>query len=214
MARLIGLGGFSPQGKSGGFTFYQLNGQTIMRRLPASHRNKTNPTSLQLLYRQRFKEINAFLKPFKEVLNFGFQNQCTQSKRGTHCAYQELVQRGYTFGQEPRIDPSYLKISAGSLLGPEEVKATKENQLIRLTWRDPSKQGSSFHPAQVLVFLLHLPSGSFYWFPEAGKSHHLELSVEVKETDQDKVWSVYLAFYRKVNPKKIDFSDSVFVQNI
>jgi hypothetical protein len=124
MAKVLSFGGLRLQGKSGGFTFYEMDGQTIMRKLPSpNHRNKTNPTPLQLLSRQRFREINAFLKPFKEVLNFGFQNQCTKSRQGIHCAFSDLVNKGYTFGREPRIDPAFLKISEGPLLAPEESQA-------------------------------------------------------------------------------------------
>lgn len=76
MAKLLSFGGLRPQGKSGGFSFYEMDGQTIMRKLPSpNHRNKTHPTPLQLLNRQLFREINAFLKPIKPVLNFGFQIQ-------------------------------------------------------------------------------------------------------------------------------------------
>ena len=214
MAKLVGPGGIKPQGKTGGFTFYQLNGQTIMRRLPAYHRNKTHPTPLQLIYRQRFKEINAFLKPFKEVLNFGFKNQSTQSRKGIHCAYQELVQKGYNFGQEPRIDPSYLKISSGHLLGPEEVGLSREDLDIRLTWKNQSEQGSSFLRSKVMTFLLHPETGKYYWFQEAGTSDQLELRIKIKETDIDRNWCVYLAFYRKRSTGKFEFSDSLYAGRI
>lgn len=214
MAKLAGPGGINPQGKTGGFTFYQLNGQTIMRRLPSSHRNRTHPSPLQQLYRQRFKEINAFLNPFKKVLNFGFQNQCTQSKRGTHCAYRELVQKGYSFGKEPRIDPAYLKISSGSLLEPEEVGISRNDLSISLTWRDQDNQGSSFRRSRVMFFLLHPETGNYYWFPEAGFSDQLALSIKIKETDLDRNWCAFLAFYRKGSGGKYEFSDSVYAGRI
>ena len=64
-----------PEGKVGGFTFYKLNGKTIMRSLPsAPHKNKTNPSPLQKVYQTRLKEINAYLRPLKRVLDFGYQN--------------------------------------------------------------------------------------------------------------------------------------------
>ena len=214
MAKLLGPGGINPQGKAGGFTFYHLNGQTIMRRLPSSHRNKTHPTPLQLLYRQRFREVNAFLKPFKEVLNFGFQNQCTQSKRGTHCAYQDLVQRGYTFGQETPIDPAYLKISSGTLFGPEEVGITRDDLNIQLSWSDLDNQGSSFKRALVMVFLLHPETGNYYWFTNAGLSSDLSLSIQIKESDRGRNWCVYISFYRKIRMDRYAFSDSVYAGRV
>ncbi len=210
MAILTGPGGINPNGRAGGFVFYQLNGRTIMRRLPDSHRNRTHPTPLQLLFRRRFKEINAFLAPFKRVLNFGFQNQCTQSKKGTHCAYQELAQKGYTFGQEPPIDPAYLKISSGTLLGPEEVGISRNDLSIQLSWRDQANQGSSFQRAMVMVFLLHPETGNHYWFTQAGHSTDLSLSVRIKDTDRDRSWCAYLCFYRKTRGDRFVFSDSVY----
>lgn len=210
MAKLIGMAGLSPNGKVGGFTFYQMDGKTIMRRLPTSHRNKTNPTPLQLLYRKRFKEVHAFLKPYKEVLNFGFQNQCTKSKKGIHCAYQHLVQKGYNFGDDPSIDPAYLKISSGPLLGPEGVEVSKEINSIWLKWQDQSEKGSSFRPIKLMVFLLNPESGKYYWFRDAGFSDRKELNVQINEFDQDRSWYVYLSFYRATNQEKYLFSDSVF----
>lgn len=214
MAKLIGPGGINPNGKTGGFTFYQLNGQTIMRRLPSSHRNKSHPTPLQLLYRQRFKEINAFLKPFKEVLNFGFQNQCTQSKKGIHCAYQELVQKGYLFGQVPPINPAYLKISSGNLFGPEGVGITRDDLYIQLSWSDLVNQGSSFKGALVMVFLLHPETGDHYWFTNAALSSDLSLRVQMKESDRVRNWCVYISFYQKIRIDRYAFSDSVYAGRV
>lgn len=215
MAKLISFGGLKPQGKSGGFTFYELDGQTIMRKLPSSnHRNKTHPTPLQLLNRQRFREINAFLKPIKEVLNFGFQNQSTKSRKGVHCAFRDLVHKGYTFGQEPRIDPAYLKISKGPLLSPEEAQANRNGNLIEITWSDHSGKGSSFMPDYCAVLLLHPETGEYYWFKEAGTRTSMQAEITLSEKDMEKTWCVYLAFYRKKTADTYLFSDSKFLGRV
>lgn len=212
MAKLIGFGGLKPRGKSGGFTFYELDGQTIMRSLPSSdHRNKTHPSPLQLLNRQRFREINAFLKPIKKVLDFGFQNEFIKSRRGKHCAFKELIQKGYNFGQNPRIDPAFLKISAGPLLGPEGAIAYRNENKIQITWEDLSDRGTSFMPDYSMVFLFHPESGQFHWLENAGSRASLVTSISLSEKDLEKQWFAYISFYRKVNSKTYLFSDSKYL---
>ncbi|WP_111672211.1 DUF6266 family protein [Algoriphagus litoralis] len=215
MAKIMSFGGLRPQGKSGGFTFYELDGQTIMRRLPTpNHRNKTHPSPLQLINRKRFKDINAFLKPFKQVLNFGFQNQSTLSKSGVHCAFKEFLQKGYNFGVNPPIDPAYLKISSGPLLGPENAEAKRNGNLIEIFWADNSEKGTSFMPEQAMVFLLHQDTGKFHWIKEANSRSKLQANLPLSEADLEKSWFVYLAFYRKVSSNSYLFSDSVFVGKV
>ncbi|HSF53933.1 MAG TPA: DUF6266 family protein [Algoriphagus sp.] len=215
MAKLISFGGLIPNGKAGGFTFYELDGQTIMRKLPSSnHRNKTHPTPLQYLNRQRFREINTFLKPIKEVLNFGFQNQSTQSRKGIHCAFGELVNKGYTFGQEPRIDPSYLKISEGPILGVENSQAMRIGSRIEISWDDNSGKGSSFLPDYCMLFMLHPETGDYYWFKEAGTRSSLQAEITLSEKDLEKSWCVYLSFYRKKSATSYQFSDSAYLGRV
>lgn len=215
MSILLHTGGIIPQGKLGQFTFYQLNGKTVMRRLPiGNHRNKTHPTPLQKLYRERFREVNAFLKPFKNVLNFGFQNQSTQTKKGMHCAFQNLVRKGYNFGMDPRIDPAYLKISEGGLLGPEEVELFREDRLIRIRWKENSQKGSAFLGGKLMLFLLHPESGNHHWFPEHGRMDQGQAVIELSQKDAEKSWCVYLSFYQELGRNRIVFSDSVYAGRI
>lgn len=215
MSILLQTGGIIPQGKSGQYTFYQLNGKTVMRRLPTGkHRNKTHPTPLQKLYRERFREVNAFLKPFKEVLNFGFQNQSSQTKKGMHCAFQSLVRKGYNFGEQPRIDPAYLKVSEGGLLGPEEVELSRENRLIRIRWKDNSQKGSTFLGGKLMLFLLHPESGNYHWFQDYGRMDQSQTMLELSVKDAEKTWCVYLAFYQEHSRGRIEFSDSVYAGRV
>lgn len=215
MAKLLSFGGLKLQGKSGGFTFYELDGQTIMRSLPSpNHRNKTHPTPLQLLNRQRFKEINAFLKPIKKVLNFGFQNQSTNSRKGMHCAFGELVQKGYNFGINPRIDPAYLKISKGPLLGPEDALAVRVGNQIEITWADISGKGASFMPDYSMVLLFHPETGQCHWKEKAGTRTNLQTIISLTEKDLTKTWCVYLAFYRRTSSKSYLFSDSSYLGKV
>ncbi|OOG72735.1 DUF6266 family protein [Algoriphagus sp. A40] len=215
MAKLVSFGGLRPKGKSGGFTFYELDGQTIMRSLPSpNHRNKTHPTALQLLNRQRFREINAFLKPIKKVLNFGFQNDSTHSKKGIHCAFGELVQKGYNFRQNPRIDPAYLKISKGPLLGPEDAQANRVENQIEITWADSSGKGTSFIPDYSMVLLFHPDTGEHHWKEKAGSRASLSVAITLSEKDLNKSWCVYLAFYRKTSSNPYLFSDSKYLGKV
>lgn len=215
MAKLAGFGGLRPRGKSGAFIFYELDGRTIMRSLPShNHRNKTHPSALQLLNRQRFREINAFLKPIKKVLNFGFQNGSSTTKKGIHCAFGELVQQGYNFGQNPRIDPAYLKISKGPLLGPENAQANRVGNQIEITWSDSPGKGTSFMPDYSMMFLFHPETGEYHWLEKAGPRANLQANLTLTERDLEKAWCVYLTFYRKVNSETYLFSDSSYLGRV
>lgn len=215
MAKLEGFGGLRPRGKSGGFTFYELDGETIMRKLPSgNHRNKTHPTPLQLLNRQRFRDVNAFLKPIKVVLNFGFQNQSTKSKKGIHCAFGHLVHQAFSYGQDPNIDPIFLKISEGPLLAPHEAKAIRNGNLIELGWNDQVDQGSTFMPDYCMILVLNPETRKFYWFKEAGTRAGGKASISLSANDLGKNWCVYLAFYRKKADGSYLFSDSRYLGKV
>lgn len=203
-----------PQGKVGGFTFYKLNGKTIMRSLPRTpHKNGTNPSPLQKVYQNRLKEVNAYLRPLSRVLDFGFQNFLDQ-KTGVNWAHTELSTKGYNHQANPRINPAYLQISRGSLLGAEFLLAVRTTDGITISWKDNSLEGNASEGDSVMILLNQPELAKHHWIKEAGRRRDLQVLLPLDAENLEKEWEVYLAFYRTLNAKKTMMSDSMYLGRV
>ena len=203
-----------PEGKLGGFTFYKLRGKTIMRSLPTGpHKNKTNPSKLQQVYQRRLTEINAYLRPLSRVLDFGYQNYLDQ-KSGVNWAHTPLSVMGYNHEATPRINPAFLQISKGTLLGLENVGISKSSAGIRITWTDNSKEGNASEGDNIMVLLNHPDFQKHVWIQEAARRRDLELVIPPIEGKEEFQWEVYLSVHRIFNRKKTLISDSVYLGRV
>lgn len=211
MATISDSSVIQPEGKVGGFTFYKLNGKIIMRSLPSGpHKNKTNPTALQKVYQNRLADVNAYLRPIKRVLNFGYQNFLDQ-KTGVNWAHTDLATKGYNHKATPRINPAYLKISKGSLVGAFEANVVRESGEIRLTWKDNTIEANASPEDKVSVLLNQPENERHIWLQEVGKRKELSVQLPLSEKDQALEWEVYLVFHRPQNSKKTMISDSEYL---
>ncbi|SFT51192.1 hypothetical protein SAMN04489724_1079 [Algoriphagus locisalis] len=211
MATISDSSMIQPEGKVGGFTFYKLNGKIIMRSLPRGpHKNKTNPTALQKVYQNRLAEINAYLKPLKLVLNFGYQNFLGQ-KTGVNWAHTDLSTKGYNHIATPRINPAYLQISRGSLVGAVEAKVIREVEGVRISWIDNSIEANANPLDRVSVLLNHPEVKRHIWVKEVGERKDLSVLIPLSAKDQELEWEIYLVLHRPLNKKKILISDSQYL---
>ncbi|MFC3416774.1 DUF6266 family protein [Algoriphagus hitonicola] len=186
---------FFPQGKIGNLVFYSMNGKTVVRTRPSgTHRNKTHPSPLQLLQREKLKTINRFLKPLKRVLDFGYQEYLTQSKKGIHLAYAELNHKGYHHDREPRIDPAFLKISKGNLLEPQNPTLEKTDSGFRISWDASSAEGKSMPSDETFIVLYQPEQGKYIWVEQKFRRSAGLAEVNLAEANRDYPWHVYLAF--------------------
>lgn len=211
MATLSDSSIIQPQGKVGRFTFYKLNGKTIMRSLPdGNHKNKTHPSKLQKVYQNRLTEVNAYLRPLKRILDFGYQNFLDQ-KTGVNWAHTDLSTKGYNHTANPRINPAYLQISRGSLLGAESPLAVRTPDGITISWKENSGEGNANEGDRVM-FLLNQPElEKHIWIKEAGRRRDLQVLIPLDTENSEKEWEVYLSFYRPLNNKKLLISDSIYL---
>lgn len=213
MATLPNFNVFFPKGKVGNLVFYTLNGKTVVRSRPTHpHKNKYNPSPLQQIQREKLKNINAFLKPIKQALDFGYQEFLTQSKKGIHFAYSEINTKGYNHTREPKIDPSYLLVSKGNLLGPENAQLVKNGNALEFSWTDNSTEGKA-QPTDETFILLYCPEEKKCIWPskkfrrETGKAH-----IELDPNNSSLSWHVYLAFSQQnIKKKEYILSDSVYL---
>ncbi|WP_192348269.1 DUF6266 family protein [Algoriphagus sp. Y33] len=203
-----------PQGKVGGFTFYKLNGKIIMRSLPrAPHKNATNPTPLQKVYQNRLAEVNDYLRPLSRVLDFGYQNYLDK-KTGVNWAHTDVSTKGYNHTANPRINPAYLQISRGSLLGAEAPLAVRTADGISISWIDNSVEGNACEGDNVMILLNQPELQKHTWIKEAGRRRDLQVIVPLDGENPEQEREVYLTFYRPLNTKKLLISDSIYLGRI
>jgi hypothetical protein len=202
-----------PKGKIGNLVFYELNGKTVVRSRPSqNHKNKHNPSPLQLLQREKLKTINAFLKPIKLALDFGYQEFLTQSKKGMHWAYSELNTKGYTHTRVQKIDPAFLRISKGNLLGPDKPNLAKSGNAIVINWTDNSLEGKA-QPTDETFILCYCPEQEKYIWPELKfRRSSAQAIIDLRPDQTALTWHVYLAFSQvNIKTKKYILSDSVYL---
>ena len=205
-----------PKGKIGNLVFYTLNGKTVVRSKPSqNHKNKHNPSPLQLIQREKLKTINAFLKPIKQVLDFGYQEFLTQSKKWIHWAYSEINTKGYNNTREPKIDPSYLRVNKGNLLGPENAQVVKNGNSLEFSWIDNSEEGKAQQTDETFI-VLYCPEEEKYIWPAVKFRRKTGMAVIELDTNHTSLaWNVYLAF-SQINLKKRKYilSDSVYLGRV
>lgn len=214
MAKLSENSLIQPQGKLGKFTFYKLNGKTIMRSLPdGPHRNKTHPTALQKIYRNKFVEINAFLRPLKKVLDFGYQNFLDQ-KTSVNWAHSLLSNKGYDHGGNPKINPAFLQISIGALLGPENISFFRNEEGFLITWADNCRKGNASEFDDGYILLNHPETKKYLWKEKVARRRDLQCLISTSEFDSELTWDLYFLFHRENSQRQCFISDSVYLGRV
>lgn len=216
MATLPNSNVILPKGKIGNLVFYTLNGKTVVRSKPGSnHKNKHNPSPLQLIQREKLKTINAFLKPIKQALDFGYQEFLTQSKKGMHCAYSEINTKGYNHTREPRIDPAFLRVSKGNLLGPESPQLIRNGNSLEITWADNSAEGKAQASDETFI-LCYCPEEEKHIWPKSKfRRNGGQAVIELSSEQSAKSWHVYLAFSQmNFKTRTYILSDSVYLGRV
>lgn len=130
-------------GSVGNFTFYQLNGQSIVRR-KAKYTDK--PSAAQLDSRGSMKTLMNFLTRIKPFIKVGYMNQ----SRGTKQSYFNLAM-SYNLKQAMKLEPQgfvidYIKfkLSVGKLeLAEQATVELKENDLLFKWYTDPKLSWTS-----------------------------------------------------------------------
>lgn len=137
MAKVNSDGSFS--GKFGNNVYYTRNGVSMVR---AYNPTNSSRTPLQVKQRARFKAANTFLKPFKKVINIGYQG----CKPGLS-PMNEAVSRNVNYAfiettppdcEEPVFEPVIEKIvlSRGLINFPIILSCTRSGNMLSLTWAD------------------------------------------------------------------------------
>lgn len=133
--------GFS--GRIGNLVFYQVNGETLVRRKPGKRTTPT--TTLQNYHQEAFGLVLQFLAPLKRELKIGFGEFEKGAKRGIDRAKSWMLKNAIlpTNGI-PKVIPEKVKVSAGDLTPAKDCVFTKlEPNRIRIQWEANSWDGSA-----------------------------------------------------------------------
>lgn len=207
-------------GKIGNLVFYQSNGETYVRKAPGKQSNsvKSQTSELKRMSQDVMKQTHAFLKNFRILVQFGFQEWEKGARKPYHAAVSHMSKYAFSFKDDTawkELDLSLVKFSKGSLLGPENPIAEKVSDGIKFTWKDNSGQAGAKGTDAAFIVLIHEDRKSHRYCLLGAKrfsqTHILDLSVN----NLSEKWYAYLAFSQE-NPwtKKRIFSDMEYLGEV
>jgi hypothetical protein len=196
MGKLINgiLGGF--RGKVGTAVGYFLNDEAIIRSLPKPKRY----TAAELRNHDKFKLVQDYLLPIKDLLKVGFNGYYTKTGgyRGavSYTRKEALVSDDAGF----YIDPELFKISGGDLpVAVNPVVALAEPLQLKIDWE--SSNGSPYDQLMVLVYELS-SFKSLQFILEGPFRKDGTFSIELPQTFKGKEVDVYIGFVAKDRSKQ------------
>lgn len=208
------------RGKVGDLVFYQLDGQTYVRRAPGkqSKATKERTSDAKKISQSVNIQTHKFLRFFTHLVRFGFQEWQTGGRKAYHAAVSFTAKNSFSFigsSREKELDISLVKFSRGSLLGPAESKAERTATGVLFTWKNNSWIAGS-HPwdTSFLVLIHENRQNSVWEFMgnSREKESHL-LALPFPESGDR--WHAFLAFSQKNRwTKKRTFSDSQYLGEV
>lgn len=203
------------RGKIGELVFYQVGGETYVRKAPPkqSKRQKQNVSQLKKHSQDKMAMTQKFLKVLTQAIAFGYQEFKVGARRPYHaCVSYTKAHCFIPEGDSFKIDPSLFKISRGSLLPPENASVVKMEGGLEFRWNDNSWI-SSAKPWDKAFIVLYNPTEQKVLWESAGsvrekENHYFELT----ELQQQEQWHVYIAFSQDIPwGKRTILSDSVYL---
>lgn len=199
-------------GKLGNLVIYQLNGTTIVREKP-QWKKSYQPSALQLLYQQKFKKATEALRPLGKLLDLGYGELITPTRKGIHLALSQTLKSAMVeTEEESRVNFEAVLISTGFVSPFENYRLEwLDERKIQLHWDFLGNYGNTRDTDQTWIVLYN---------PDQGIVEEYQESVFRRSQAQEVLLSpridlsgafMYLSFYRKLRNEKLRFSNSVCV---
>src|SRR5690606_7746425 len=185
-------------GQIGNMVIYKVNGKTIIRRKP-ERKHPYKPSKLQRFNQLAFKEVQQFLLPLKDLLDFGFGEYTVGMKKGIHLA-MSLAMKHAVSGDEDKVvlHKTDVKVSNGDLPLPLDIRLVREgDNRLRIDWDSAGSMGNARVTDQTWVVLYHLDEKKVM---EIKGGSHREVDSQVVPLTgifKDSGVLVFLSFYRK-----------------
>ncbi len=181
-------GGFS--GKAGSFIGYKLNGQDIIRGIPRKRKKK--PGKLEQANRDKFAQMQAWLKPLLDFLRVGFKGYAptfqgfvaAKSYNSKHAFRQNEDGTSY-------IDPALALVSFGAITLPQTMSMERKGDEIVIKW---SADGN-YDAIDVAMVLAYIPeTGEVEYDMVAAKRHAGTALLPMPYKSEGHEVHVYIAF--------------------
>ncbi|WP_144603236.1 DUF6266 family protein [Algoriphagus algorifonticola] len=204
-------------GKIGGLVFYQSGGNTYVRQKPGKQSKsvKKRTSRRKRLSQSVMKQTHQFLRKLVPLLRFSYQEMKQGARQPYHAAVAYMAKNSFkSDGDSKIIDPSLLKLSAGSLSGPLNAAAHWFKNGVQFTWTDNSWSGSAKPSDQALLIAINLEEDIRIWNHLGERRDRGEDFLPLTPTTKGS-WHVYLAFSQEqLQQKKTYVSDSVYLGKI
>ncbi len=136
-------------------------------------------------------------------------------KRECIWAFSELSAKGYNHTLETKVDPSFLKISKGNLLGPEDSQLRLEGGTIQISWKDNSFEGNARANDEVSVLCYNVEEKRYKWFQGLTRRNAIQAQVPFDIELGRGSWHIYLTFAQEnAKTKRYLLADSVYLGRI
>ncbi|MBB2145721.1 hypothetical protein GM921_09505 [Pedobacter sp. LMG 31464] len=181
-------GGFS--GKVGSVIGYQLNGQDVIRGW--SKKRTKKPSKLEQANRDKFAQMQTWLKPLLDFLRVGFKNYAptyqgfvaAKSYNSKH-AFKQNADETYL------IDPALALVSFGSMPLPQTISMELNGNEIVFNW---SKEGNYQGIDQAMVLAYVPKTGEAVYDLAAAKRHTGTAILPMPPNSAGHEVQVYIAF--------------------
>lgn len=197
-------------GQIGNTVIYQVNGQTIVRRKP-ERKQPYKASKLQRFNQLAFKEVQQFLLPLKDLLQFGFGEYTEGMKKGIHQAMSLAMKQAITGDDEQVIlNKTEVKVSNGDLPLPLDIRLVRESESqLRIDWDSAGSMGNARVTDHTWVVLYH-PGEKRVLDIRAGSHRELDSQLlPLNGVFRESGVLVFLSFYRSKSGKKWRFSESI-----
>lgn len=181
-------GGYS--GKAGSFIGYKLNGQDIIRGIPRKRKKK--PGKLEQANRDKFAQMQAWLKPLLDFLRVGFKGYAP-TFQGFVAAKSYNSKHAFVQKEDGswHIDPALALVSFGTIALPKTMSMERQDDKIVITW---STEGHYQGIDQAMV-LAYIPEAQKEEYDlAAAKRHTGTASLPMPHGSEGHEVHVYIAF--------------------
>lgn len=199
-------------GKLGNLVIYQLNGKTVVREKP-QWKKSYQPTALQRLYQQKFKLATTALRPLNKVLDTGYGEFVSPTRKGFHLALSQTLKSAINEAQgNVSVNYESILISSGFVspvlnLQNEWIGARK----LRLYWESQGNQGNSKDSDLSWIVVYNPDQGIAEEFTGEAFRRSQSQIIELAQRIELSGSYLYMSFYRLLPRNKRRFSDSVCI---
>lgn len=199
-------------GKLGNLVIYQLNGKTVVREKP-QRKKSYRPSALQRLYQQKFKLATEALRPLNQVLDTGYGEFVSPTKKGFHLALSQTLKFAMYENQSVHsVQYESILISSGFVSPVLNLQVIRTGaRELSLQWESQRNLGNSKDSDLSWIVLYNPDQKIAEELMGAAFRRNQFQSLTIPSRLNLAGTYLYLSFYRQLSKKKRRFSDSVCI---